>query len=1016
MDCTLQVSERSKMIGKPEGGALYLSIGCRLFIMLKFILLFIFTGAAAGSSGPETVDRSLSLEPVRSENSMSQQSVQAVTQDSLGYIWIGTREGLNRFDGYSYRHFLHIDGDSASLADNRIVDLHTTAGDDLLVLTSSALHRYNRDGEEFIRLLSDQDRSFNQTRLYEDADGSVWFLSAGILFCLGPGGDTELRSLDLSEVETGGNNNRILVNAAGYAKVWNNQTGKSRGITYEDGEIIIDEEEVPFDLHKQWRQKLELIGETHQVEYPYDELAGYFVSARVNQLAADQHGNLWFKNYRSLFRFSPVSGYVDRIQIENSDPLIRNISEFYPDQFGGVWLGTMNGLFYYNSVQIPFRNLSRTGGAEGGLTNNLVSVISQGTGDTLLVGTIGGGLNLVVDYEVVKAYRHDPDQPGSIPNDVIWSVMEGEGGTYWLATDHGFSRFFPEDGRFERFGVPDGSVYRGAGSETYTALARDCDGDLWLGTYTKGLMRMRDESDHFYQYVWPASGGDYDVLYVHTSADCRIWVGTGSSGLFYYSEDEDLLLPAEDNYGVIPGRIYQIREEEGGPMLLSTNAGLIRFDPVSGAAVRLFREWGFPLQTVYASEKDRSGNIWMSTNNGLIRYSAGDGRAVRITESSGLMAKEFIRNASGMSADGTIYFGSMDGLIFFDPDAMFRDGINLPVMLTGVRKTGSEGVEWLNPVAGTPLEFTHRDHSVAFSFLAMNYVTPAQNRYRYRLLPLETEWTDGAYTREATYLNIPPGEYRFEVQASAGEENWSEAAFVDIRMVPPFWQTAWFYLVLILATGVILFFAHKLRVRRLLHEERIRMSIASDLHDEVGGNLSSITLLTEIMKQKKELSDEQRRRLERVQKASAQTMEAMSDIVWAINPGNDRVEDLVLKMKEVAAQMLPEQEYTIEVDEELQDQQIDLLLKRDLFLIFKEAVTNIAKHSGAGRVVIRLEKRGKELILRVKDDGCGFERNGTEAGMGLKSMKNRARKLNGRLKIDSKPKQGTLIQFTGNIT
>ncbi len=984
--------------------------------MLKLILLLLFTGVAAEHSGLETVGRSLSLEPVRSEKGMSQQSVQAITQDSLGYIWIGTREGLNRFDGYSYSHYLHIEGEPASLADNQIVGLHTTGSGDLLVLTSSGLHRYYRNGEKFIRILSDHERGFSQTRLHEDADGNVWFISGSILFCLLPG-DTVLRSLDLSEQVSGENDTRILVSAAGPAKIWNYRTGKSREIAADDeGKILISDEDIPLDLYRHWHQKLELIGITHQIKYPVDELAGYFVSERVNRLAADQRGNLWFKNMLSLFRFNPGSGNVERIQIESSDPLRRTIHEFFPDNFGGVWLGTLNGLFYYNSVQMPFRSLSRTGAAEGGLSNNLVSAIGPISGDTLLIGTIGGGLSLVVNHEVVKTYRHDPDQPGSIPNDVIWSVMEGGDGTYWLATDHGFSRFFPDEERFERFGVADGSVYMQAGSGTYTALARGCEGDLWLGTYTGGVMRTQGESDHLAEYVWPASDGNYEVHYIHISADCRAWIATGSDGLFYYSEDEDMLLQAEDSHGEIPGRIYQIREEKDGRLLLATNAGLIRFDPASGTAFRLFRKWGIPLQTVYAAEIDRSGNIWMSTNNGLIRYSVSDGRAVRITESAGLMAKEFIRNASRISPDGMIYFGSMDGLIFFDPDAIYQDVINVPVMLTGIRKTGPEGVEWLNPLAGKPLEFTHRDHSVTFSFLAMNYATPAQNRYRYRLLPLESEWTDGAYAREATYLNIPPGEYRFEVQASAGENSWSEAAFIDFRMVPPFWQAAWFYLVAIFTVGVLLFFAHKLRVGRLLHEERIRMSIASDLHDEVGGNLSSITLLTEIMKRKKELTDEQRRRLERVQKASVQTMEAMSDIVWAINPGNDRVEDLVLKMKEVAAQMLPEQEYTIEVDDELQDQQIDLLLKRDLFLIFKEAATNIAKHSNAGRVVICLQKKGGELVMQVQDDGCGFEKNGTISGMGLENMNKRARKLNGRLKIDTKPQHGTLIQFTGNIT
>lgn len=983
--------------------------------MLKLILLAAFAWVAGGNSGLETVDRSLSLEPVRSENSLSQQSVRAIAQDSLGYIWIGTREGLNRFDGYGYTHYLHHDNDPASLADNNVLDLLITQSGDLLVLTTTGLHRYDRSGDRLTRIASNNETMFERARLYEDEEGNVWFLSGRNLFCLMPG-DTKLRTLDISDLHADENEIRLSTGGDEAVLLRDRFTRNGWSVYVDDGEIHIGSEFGPVTLQDEWLQQLERKTENFDAHYPVRELAQYFYAAQIIEAAVDGLGNLWFKNHHSTFRYTPSAGYVERIQLESPDPLRRGIIKLYVDKFGGVWLGTLNGLFYYNAVQQPFQQLRHLDLQPGGLSNNLVSAIRPVLGDTLLVGTIGGGLNMMVEHEIVKVHRHDPDQPGSLPNDVIWSVTQADDDSFWIATDHGFSRFTPAEERFERFGVPEGSVYRGAGSTTYTALARDCDSDLWLGTYTRGVERMHVDPDELREYVWPSMTGNFEVLYIHTSTDCRVWFGTGSDGLYVYSEEEDLLQRAAPASGDLPSRIYQIREDDDGRLLLATNDGLVRFDPESGTSEGLFREWGIPSQTVYAVERDQAGNLWMSTNNGLIRYSGGTDRAVRISESSGLMAKEFIRNASWRSPDGRLYFGSMDGLIHYDPRTVYAEMAAVPVHLTGIRKTGSRGVEQIDPWSNPIPEFTHRDHSVSFSFLAMNYVSPAQNRYRYRLLPLETEWVDGMYAREATYLNIPPGEYRFEVQASAGEGNWSEAAFIDLKMVPPFWQTVWFYLLVAMLIGAVLYLAHKIRVRRLLHVERLRMNIASDLHDEVGGNLSSITLLTEIMKQKKELSGEQRTRLERVQKASAQTMEAMSDIVWAINPGNDRVEDLVLKMKEVAAQMLPEQEYSIEVDEDLEDQQIDLLLKRDLFLIFKEAVTNIAKHSGAGHVVVRLKKRGKELSLCIEDNGCGFEKNGDQAGIGLRSMQKRAEKLNGELRIESAPDLGTTVQFTGKIT
>ncbi|TVR18187.1 MAG: hypothetical protein EA391_02880 [Balneolaceae bacterium] len=567
----------------------------------------------------------------------------------------------------------------------------------------------------------------------------------------------------------------------------------------------------------------------------------------------------------------------------------------------------------------------------------------------------------------------------------------------------------------QMYGIEDRAVYTGAGNYTYTSIDIGCDDKIWLGTYTNGVKYFNEISGTVYQAVGPPEFSTTSILNILVDDNCNIWAGTSGSGLFRYDEEKDRFIPVEIRSRNSPAQIYHIRQNEQ-ILMLATEQGVFKLSKDTGETVNLFREAGWPSQTVYAVIEDSNGDWWMSTNNGLIHYSEASGELARFTQSSGLPVREFIRSSAYKHDDGTLFFGSMDGLISFHPDDLHSDQIIPPVQLKEVRKSGKDGVEILNMMEGVPPVLDHTHHSVTFSYLAMNYTNPSQNQYRYRLYPLDNEWIDAGYSREAHYLNIPPGEYRFEVQAAVGRNLWGNTAFVDLKMMPPFWRTGWFFLLIGALLAGILYMIHYYRVTQLLKVERMRMQIAGDLHDEVGGNLSSISLMTDLINKTDDLEPLFKNRIKRVHETSRKTMEAMSDIVWAIHPDNDKLEDLILKLRDTASELLQNISYRFKVDSLLENEKIQVHFKRDFYLIFKEALHNLVKHSGATEAEISIRKKGKCIQLTIQDNGKGFNTGAVHKGYGIINMQRRSKKMDADFEITSKKDEGTTVMLLTKIT
>jgi signal transduction histidine kinase len=284
------------------------------------------------------------------------------------------------------------------------------------------------------------------------------------------------------------------------------------------------------------------------------------------------------------------------------------------------------------------------------------------------------------------------------------------------------------------------------------------------------------------------------------------------------------------------------------------------------------------------------------------------------------------------------------------------------------------------------------------------------------MVGISTDWIDAGNRNYASYTNLDPGEYIFQVKGSNSDDVWNENGIsIDVTIAPPYWQTWWFR---ILVAGVLIgsmYGAYRYRLKRVIELERLRLRIAHDLHDDVGSNLSAIAIATRTVQHSQKLTSEAKRKLAEIYETAVLTQEGMRDLVWFIKPDKDRLDDLFVRMKETAASLLEDLEVDVQFPEPGDSRKIPVDFKRSVFLAFKETLTNIVKHASASRVEINVALRDGMLEMVVCDNGRGFDINRVHRGTGLQSLRRRAQTLGGSFEIASQPHGGTSVRFTGKL-
>ncbi len=995
-----------------------------LHINLGILFLACAAGVRAqGLAGPE-----LHFDLIDSRAGLSNNITSWTYQDHQGFLWIATGDGLNRFDGYSFKVYRHDRGDATSLSNNTVWQMLEDARGNLWVFTRSGWDRFDRRTERFHHYPPVAER-WSVSGGLSDEHGAFWSFVDDKLFRYDDRAEVfrlifEQPQDALSGAERAPPDHILSLYRDRQASLW---ISTARGLLYRFStasgawkpfaspwrELAVRFEDTQGRLWLQHDRGTGLFHPETGAFEPYvvdPDRPTYQIRLR------DGAGRLWFTDQGAVLRYDPVRD-ARRSVVLDPPPFQDLLLHLYEDRTGGLWFSSLSGLYHLPSSVKPFHHL----GAHdpNGLSHSAVMAVYEGRDGMLWVGTLGGGLNRVDPRSGrVTRYRR---QPEGLCHDSIWSLFEDRRGTLWIGTDQGLCALDPSTERFHAVTLPRSATWGPPTPAPINAIREDEHGQLWLAG-NDGLYRLEPATNAVKHFPRLEPGSDMNAWFIqalHIDRSGRLWVARKQGGLYRFDPETETATAFPALLQAMPVTnegIWMIHEDGRGVLWLGSDHGLTRFDPATGTVRHYTEQDGLPASIVYAILEDEAHHLWLSTNNGLVRFRDRfpDAPVVKVhAPGDGLKNDEFNRRAAFRGTDGSLFFGGMNGLTAFDPESIRDNPFPPPVALTQIEISNRDSTFSVNPFEREHLVLSYRDYTVAFAFAALNFTNPAQNRYAYQLEGFDEGWIAAGTRRRVQYTSIPPGTYSFRVKASNNDGVWNEVGTaLRLTVTPPFWETWWFRLLVVGAVAALLAAAYRYRVAHLLEIERMRMRIARDLHDDIGSGLSSIALASELVSRDPALDEEKRQYLSQVTRRARLMAEALTDIVWLVDPARDRLGDLVEHMETVAADMLAGHDYSFHRPGMAVPRSIDLGFRRHLHLIFKEILHNIVKHAQATTVTIQVDLTGGVLELRVADDGTGFAPDRVHHGNGLGNMRKRAAQIGGALEIERRSEGGTAVRLT----
>lgn len=1005
-------------------------------------LLLSTMGAAHGGTDHSSIFTSY-LVNIENIPSPTLGKVRAIIRDQRGFLWFGTTEGLHKYDGYEVRVF---EMSKASYDAQRYVTAILGEGDSSLLLgTWNGLWTFNLKTEQASRYLGGIRFGDGKiSALAEDRNQRLWIgtLTAG-LFCydrltgtmrsyskrdgLSDSAITTL-AIDHSGVVWIGTRRGLNSFAPSDGRFIQYHTDPNGGNTISSDDVTVIHEDGNNDLWVGTRGGLNKIDRQTGRFHRYQIVPGG--QNEIWSISHDPSGRLWV-GVTEAGLFAYVDGTFQHFG--RSEENGRGINDayiyiLYVDPTSDrrdvlLWVGTRDeGVDKVHIVRNPFANFTRGGNLpiQG---NGAVLSICQDREGILWVGLWGGGLNALKPraggYALIAHYVHDPSDVHSLPNNDVSSIVEDRAGTLWIGTGDGLAALGPSRDRF--------LVYRHMEDDSSSLPANlvakiyeDRSGEMWVCT-EGGLARLiRGTPNRFMNYlhraadahVSPRISGRNNISDITEDLAGNLWASMYGGGMNRIEADgrHTRFLCATDSDGTLEGWIYTVYEDRNGVFWLETNAGLVNFDPSSNSFTRVGAEELHDAH-VFGIFEDAAGNIWLSTGIGLIRLDRKTGNFKRYDESRGLPFKELL-SPFCRTEGGKVFVGGLDGFTVFDPDRMATARLVPPVAITGFSVFGT--IMPAGIFSAPEIRLAYDQNFFSFSFAALDYTDAKRNRYVYRMEGVDPDWVNAGSRNYASYTHLDPGTYLFRVKGCNSDDVWNErGASVRIIIAPPYWQTWWFRFLAAGILGGLSYAVYHYRRGKRLELERLRQRIANDLHDDVGSNLSAIALLSRAAQRSPGLTEETRKKLSDIFDTAVLTSEGMKDIVWFLKPGNDAIDDLLLRMKDTASSLLGDIDHEFRSPAVRSAARVPIEFKRNFFLAFKEILTNIVKHAGARRVEIDVTRRDGALELLVRDDGQGFDEGAVRRGNGLESLRSRARALGGICEIVSRPAQGTTVRFSG---
>jgi ligand-binding sensor domain-containing protein len=724
---------------------------------------------------------------------------------------------------------------------------------------------------------------------------------------------------------------------------------------------------------------------------------------------------------------------------------------------GAIWIGTTMGISVLSKSGEPlFRNLTRA----QGLTDTAIVALARDKGGNMWAGTQGAGVMRIGSSGFIT-FR----EPDGLATDLVFSVFSdrhgnvlaltngktvqrslnvfdqaalkfrpivpkvaGESGSWgnnqlllqshtgewWAATKVGLCRFGP----MAVSALADRQPRCYASGVQMYAVFEDSRGGIWASAQSAQGDRLLRWDPGLNAVQWFEDGPAHDELIMVFAEDhaSNIWMGPSRGDLFRYDGHRFTRFRRSD--GVPAGVIASLIVDHTGRLWMGSSRGGLGLLENPGATPFRIRTYdtsnGLDSNTISCLTEDEAGRIYAGTGKGVDRLDPASGHIKHFSTVDGLAHGRF--SSALRDGSGNLWFATRQGLSRLTP-AREELPARPTVLITELKIFGKS---YPLSQAGEALirapQLDHTRNQLQVAFVGFNGEPEESLRYTYKLEGAGGDWKEPDRVHEANFPGLPPGSYQFLVKAvnSAGQASLTPAE-IDFAVLPPFWRRWWFLAILAIAAASLVFAVHQFRVMRLVELERVRTRIATDLHDDVGASLSRIAILSEVVKrQVSPANGDAGRTLTEIAETSRGLVDEMSDIVWSIDPRHGDLQSVVFRIREFGSAVLETQNigWDFQVPEEFENLKLTAEQRRHIFLIFKEAIHNIARHSGCSAVSAAMRIQDGQLVAEIRDDGYGFIPGEPATGHGLTNMRARAEELRGSCRIDSEPGRGTRLTLT----
>lgn len=966
------------------------------------------------------------------ENGLSQNLVFDLVQDDEGFIWIGTKDGLNRFDGYNFKTYRSEATNKGSLSSNYITFVEVDAGGNLWVQSQpGGLHLYDPYEDSFLKINTVTSapeifRSSFVNAISGNNENGWWIATTKGLFFLDP---------DLKQViekHIPGIPDHTSVNAI-------HKYPDKPGVIIAVGDqgiykVRSDTAEIQpfggFNQHLRDKQINQIVKTDsgnwlfleNSAIHTFAENGEFLFSRRhhpsegerffnISELVQLQSGRILFLRGRTVYEYSEQEG---NFQVVWKDKFINTILE---DHSGILWFGTSGyGIYKYDpklarfgftsenyyEVLVPdiHKRIEDATAEQTTVFERQIFGIEQFSEDRLFILTRTAGLyeynstNGSIKRYSIKTIQGDITRREMLDMDLTQDgeiVIFGYAGVVIFNPDTYDRDYIPLDVLFPEFTLDTNLPI----FEKLT-FVRKIGSVLWLGSIEYGLTSYNMETGRRYTYRHDPD----DTLSI--------------------SSDHVLHLSQDPNY---PDR-YVWAGTDGG--------GINRIDLSSKQVMRFTETNGLPNNVIYAVYPDSSGFLWMTSNKGIIRMDTETFHFLNFTTTDGLQSNEFNRREHIRLADGRFVFCGVFGCNIFNPYDIQLNSSKPKMVITDISVKNKSVLPlssgWFSKTAETPvLETDWRQNILTVQFAALEFSGPDKNQYKYRIPPFLNEWSEIGNRREITVTNLDPGYYQLEILGSNNDGIWSDVpATLGVNISPPFWMTTIFRVIVILIlTGLIISLVwylsrrkYRQKVRELEYKmavDRERLRISRDMHDDLGSRLTQISMLSEFALGSEENMDKVRRTFQEISHESKEIIQQFSEIVWSLNPKNDTLNNLADFMVSYTENFCRNTGLPCRIDADTSFPEIQIASgeRHHLLYALKEALNNAAKYSRASEIRLKLHVSGSSLKISVSDNGCGFDpKTLRSTGQGLTNMKKRMQEIGGECIIDTRKEQGTTIIFT----